>query len=69
MRLHREKWMFRIIISRFLLYDRHIICLVVISRYSAVISKILNYVEVIILNITDEHLDITIEHIRWLSHS
>ena len=38
-------------------------------RYSAVISKMLKYAEINILDITVEHLDNTIEHIRWLSHS
>ena len=46
-----------------------LICLVLISRYSAVISKMLKYAEINILDITVEHLDITIEHIRWLSYS
>ena len=36
---------------------------------SAVISKMLKYAEINILDITVEHLDNTIEHIRWLSHS
>ena len=44
-------------------------CLVVISRYSGVITKMLKYAEINILNITVKHLDTTIEHIRWLSHS
>ena len=44
-------------------------CLVVISRYSALISKMLKYASSNILDITVEHLDITFEHIRWLSHS
>ena len=43
--------------------------LVVISRYSAEISKMLKYPEINILDIIVEHLDNTIEHIRWLSHS
>ena len=37
--------------------------------YSGVISKMLKYAEINILDITVEHLDNTIEHIRWLSHS
>ena len=32
-------------------------------------SKMLKYAEINILDITVEHLDNTIEHIRWLSHS
>ena len=40
-----------------------------ISRYSALISKMLKYAEINIVDITVEHLDNTIEHIRWLSHS
>ena len=41
-------------------------CLVVISRYSAQISKMLKYAEINIVNITVKHTDITIENIRWL---
>ena len=46
------------------LWDSHLICLVVISRYSAVISKILIAAYFNILDITAEYLDITIKHIR-----
>ena len=51
------------------LWGSHNICLGVISRYLNVISKMLKYTEINILDIIVEHLDITIEHIRWLSHS
>ena len=57
------------LISRCLTWDSHLICLVVISRCSAVIFKMLKFAEINILDITIEHLDITIGHIRWLSHS
>ena len=51
------------------LWDRHLICLIVLSRCLTVISKILISAYFNILDITPEYLDITTKHIRWLSHS
>ena len=51
------------------LWDSHLICLIVLSRCSTVISKILISAYFKILDITAEYLDITTEYIRWLSHS
>ena len=51
------------------LWDSHLICSIVLSRCSTVISKILIFAYFNILDITAEYLDITTEYIRWLSHS
>ena len=51
------------------LWDSHLICLVVVSKCSIVISKILIYAYFNILDNTAEYLDITTKHTRWLSHS
>ena len=51
------------------LWDSHLICSIVLSRCSTLISKILISAYFNILDITPEYLDITTKHIRWLSHS
>ena len=50
-------------------WDSHLICSIVLSRCSTVISKILISAYFNILDITPEYLDITTKHIRWLSHT
>ena len=42
---------------------------VILSRYSAAISKILRNSEINILDITTKYLDITTQYIKWQSHS
>ena len=51
------------------LWDSHLICSIVLSGCSTIISKILISAYFNILDITAEYLDITTEYIRWLSHS
>ena len=51
------------------LWDSHLIFLIVLSRCSTVISKILISAYFNIVDITPEYLDITTKHIRWLFHS
>ena len=51
------------------LWDSHLICSIVLSRCSTVISKMLISGYFNILDITAEYPDITTKYIRWLSHS